>query len=1149
MQLRNGLMSDLWQETRQSLSCAETSVSIIEHDEKSPRHRSILRKELLIVVEYYLRLLQKHDATVVGIDLDNSIACIVAVLACVGASVPFVPLDTSWPASRVKEIATIAKIDCVFWSDVGEPGGRGKRTSYLPRSAESLLPKMIQVIPFAHEDDECKSVNGSHSYPSNSDASINDIDDDLAYIMFTSGSTGAPAAVLGSRQGILHRCWWMQGTEYLLNETDLVICKTPLSFVDSIWEIFGPILGGSRILIPLKEFNKPISLAWVIECSRIHNATHLTAVPSIWESFLDLMEYEASRQTPKPILSFRQVVSSGEILSWNLLDRLQKILPNGCKILNIYGCTETSADSVWCNCSTLKQNMIHCEDNCKKTKESDTVESLIAKEEDSIELLNGHWFRAPPFSVPIGTPVPGTFLGLVSISDFHLGAPKLLDLRKSRDVLSGEIIIGGIGLAHGYLRNNLNERFKWYSADLVRELCLHDSNIPWLKLANEHDMVKVFTTGDIGCFIPSSADFFVTGRKDMQVKVDGIRIDLLEVENMINECDFVKRSAVVPIHNPLNLGSCILHAFCEINWDKYGVSTNTSPEESLQKSIAKYLPSVAIPKNIKFTESLPCTVSGKIDRIALINSVDKISKAANVLVRGDRISESRYGELGEMHIASAFHTVFGTRYYFEPTDDIFQIGANSLDASRIANILNIPVEFIFHFPSIRKLAKHMSKMRAEEPRTQNLDKCSTDTTTFPAHSLSKSFLLKMKWRFNMKDCVDARPIFDEDNSVIFVASHFGQVSCLDAISGYNNWSVQIENFPHCDPGLAIMLSTDKISNLQRLLVVVTSEGFLYFLCTTTGKIRNSVSAGSGIRAEPVIDPWFGYLWLTTHGANVLAFDSSGLLLLGESLPAAASAGAVFMEIPDSSTKVCLVACLDGSIVCFDIKAKFKRSLETAAELHEHGENNAGRFLRDNLKRNISITKMWMKNIGAPVFAKPVVSSSGIVISVNIEGMVYALNLTNGTTIWILKLLAKENEATESNANGYFTDPVLLTKKIFDKSESMVLFASQLGTISILNVMDGELKHEKRVSAGALTGMSVIRPKTPYANKSDELMVVAIAADGMLLLIDINHKGLVDIVDCARLPAASFGLSISRAFIPARIAVGCRDSNVYCFLVK
>src|SRR6185503_19729340 len=74
--------------------------------------------------------------------------------------------------------------------------------------------------------------------------------EDAAYVIYTSGSTGRPKGVLGLHTASVNRFAWMWAA-YQFEPQEVCCQKTSLSFVDSIWEIFGPLLGGvPSVIIP-----------------------------------------------------------------------------------------------------------------------------------------------------------------------------------------------------------------------------------------------------------------------------------------------------------------------------------------------------------------------------------------------------------------------------------------------------------------------------------------------------------------------------------------------------------------------------------------------------------------------------------------------------------------------------------------------------------------------------------------------------------------------------------------------------------------------------------------------------------------------------------------------------------------------------------
>jgi amino acid adenylation domain-containing protein len=162
--------------------------------------------------------------------------------------------------------------------------------------------------------------------------------DSLAYVMFTSGSTGVPKGVLGLQRGIVNRVEWMaRAYPFALDER---LCqKTALSFVDSVWELFGGLLCGVPTeIVSAAETRDPEQLvARLAECG----ATRLVLVPSLLRALFEAVPHLA-RRLPR----LKLWISSGEALQLSDAERFARELP-GRTLLNLYGSTEVAADVLW----------------------------------------------------------------------------------------------------------------------------------------------------------------------------------------------------------------------------------------------------------------------------------------------------------------------------------------------------------------------------------------------------------------------------------------------------------------------------------------------------------------------------------------------------------------------------------------------------------------------------------------------------------------------------------------------------------------------------------------------------------------------------------------------------------------------------------
>src|ERR1051325_10199181 len=159
--------------------------------------------------------------------------------------------------------------------------------------------------------------------------------ENLAYIMYTSGSTGQPKGVAALHRSTLNRFSWMWRS-YPFAAGEVCCQKTALSFVDSVWEIFGPLLQGvPNVIIPDEVLKDPESLVQTLAVNRV---SRLVLVPSLLRV---LLESVADIGTQLP--SLKLWITSGEALSPQLAQEFALKLPNSV-LLNLYGSSEVAAD-------------------------------------------------------------------------------------------------------------------------------------------------------------------------------------------------------------------------------------------------------------------------------------------------------------------------------------------------------------------------------------------------------------------------------------------------------------------------------------------------------------------------------------------------------------------------------------------------------------------------------------------------------------------------------------------------------------------------------------------------------------------------------------------------------------------------------------
>ncbi|NDK88465.1 amino acid adenylation domain-containing protein [Gordonia desulfuricans] len=184
-------------------------------------------------------------------------------------------------------------------------------------------------------------LSGFDDSPLTDDDRVTAADPDaLAYLLFTSGSTGRPKGVAISHRSAVNQVRWISD-EYALTGTDVVLQKTPSTFDVSVWEIFGTLAAGARLVVARPDgHTDPDYLAEVIDTERV---TLTSFVPSMLAVFADALAPEAATVDPgasgRSLDSLRALLVAGEAFGPDVVAAAHRALP-AVELHNLYGPTE-----------------------------------------------------------------------------------------------------------------------------------------------------------------------------------------------------------------------------------------------------------------------------------------------------------------------------------------------------------------------------------------------------------------------------------------------------------------------------------------------------------------------------------------------------------------------------------------------------------------------------------------------------------------------------------------------------------------------------------------------------------------------------------------------------------------------------------------
>ncbi|MEU6353795.1 non-ribosomal peptide synthetase [Streptomyces sp. NPDC047072] len=506
----------------------------------------------------------------VGVCMAPTASRLAALLGTMAAGSPYVPIDPHFPDDRIRAVV--------------EGSGVGRIL------VDESTAGRFAALPYRTAD--------ASAWPSYDGTGPNDLrppgSSDLAYVIHTSGSTGAPKGV-GVEHGSVSR---------LFDALDEVIPQLPdrsaqrwlaaanFCFDMSIVDLYWPLTRGIPLVLADIDSLAGRSaegaefLTGQLASGRV---THFQSTPSL----VQLMLRDPTLATA--VRGLHVLVMGGEIVQPELVAQLRPI-PH---VFNGYGPTETTVYTTLHPCTAADANA---------------------------------------GQVPIGRALRGVELRVVGEDGRERPYGEL-----------GELLIGGTGLARGYLGD----------AELTAR--------KFPVLGEGADRRRWYRTGDL---VTLGADGTVRyrGRVDSQVKVRGYRVELGEIETAIRAVPGVEEAAVFPVRD--DSGRVVrLTAAAKATAAKATAAAVTG--DDVLARIGRVLPPYAVPQSVTVLAELPLGHTGKLDRKALERLLTERPAAPVPAPRAP------LGEV-ERAVAEAWDAVLDDDVSADTGANFFDLGGNSL---------------------------------------------------------------------------------------------------------------------------------------------------------------------------------------------------------------------------------------------------------------------------------------------------------------------------------------------------------------------------------------------------------------------------------------------------------------------------------------
>ncbi|MCA1726892.1 MAG: amino acid adenylation domain-containing protein [Actinobacteria bacterium] len=459
----------------------------------------------------------------VAVFAPKSVETVAALYGVMKAGAAYVPIDPSSPTLRAGFIAR----DCDVRAVVADPE---HAAAIWPELATREV-RLCLLTDGGDAEQGWAETAAIAELPGPAGAELPEaVDADLAYILYTSGSTGEPKGVMLTHRNAMTFVEWAFDA-LGLREDDRFSSHAPFHFDLSVFDLFACAkAGGTLYPVPPDIAFMGASMAEFIGANAL---TVWYSVPSALMLLVTQGGVDAAG-----LSTLRQIVFAGEVFPTPYLRRFAALVP-GAGLHNWYGPTETN-------------------------------------------VCTYHVVRDVPASddpIPIGRACENYHCFAVTPAGLEAGVGE-----------EGELYVRGSGVMQGY----------WGHPDRTAEALVPD---PLGRYAD-----RCYRTGDL-VVLQDDGGFRFLGRRDHQIKTRGYRVELGEVEAAVYAHDAVREAVVVAVPDER-----IGHALVAFVVTHEGAELSPA---ALKKHVSERLPRYMVPGTVRFSDELPKTSTGKIDRQSL----------------------------------------------------------------------------------------------------------------------------------------------------------------------------------------------------------------------------------------------------------------------------------------------------------------------------------------------------------------------------------------------------------------------------------------------------------------------------------------------------------------------------------------------------